>query len=145
VEAESAGGERSLAPASVVDASALLALVHDEPGAAPVADAIAAGTAISIVNLAEALSKLAEAGKDPDRARSELRAAAGEEGALVIEPLTETDCVEVARLRPRTRELGLSLADRACIALAKRLAVPVVTADRTWAEADLGIEVRLIR
>jgi ribonuclease VapC len=145
VEAESAGGESLQAPASVLDASALLALVHDEQGAVPVADAIAAGAAVSVVNVAEVLSKLAEAGKDPELARSELRAAAGEEGALVIEALSEADCVEVARLRITTRELGLSLADRACLALAKRLAVPVLTADRTWAEADIGLEVRLIR
>lgn len=59
----------------------------------------------------------------------------------MVEPLTEADCVEVARLRPMT----LSLADRACLALAKRLAVPVLTADRTWTQADLEVAVRLIR
>src|SRR5919106_5682710 len=97
----------------------------------------------SIVNLAEVLSRLAEAGKDPAEARGQLRDAAGDTDALVIEPLSETDCVEIARLRPKTRELGLSLADRSCLALAIRLGVPAVTADRKWAEADLGAEVRL--
>lgn len=133
------------AAASVLDASALLALVHDEPGAEPVAEAIAARAAIGIVNLAEVLSKLADAGKDPDEARRELLNAADDQQALVVEPLTEADCVEVARLRPMTRALGLSLADRACLALAKRLAVPVLTADRTWTQADLEVAVRLIR
>ncbi len=133
------------APASVLDASALLALVHDEPGAEPVVEAIAARAAIGIVNLAEVLSKLADAGKDPDEARRELLDAADDQQALVVEPLTEADCVEVARLRPMTRALGLSLADRACLVLAKRLAVPVLTADRTWTQADLEVAVRLIR
>ena len=109
------------------------------------ADAIAAGAAISVVNLAEVLSKLAEAGKEPERARAELREAEGGSGALVVEALTEDDCVEVARLRPRTRELGLSLADRACLASAKRLELPVVTADRGWTEAKIDVEVWLIR
>lgn len=129
----------------MLDASALLALVHDEPGAEPVAEAIAARAAIGIVNLAEVLSKLADAGKEPDKARCELLDAADDQQALVVEPLTEADCVEVARLRPMTRALGLSLADRACLALAKRLAVPVLTADHTWTQANLEVAVRLIR
>ncbi|MDQ2758870.1 MAG: type II toxin-antitoxin system VapC family toxin [Actinomycetota bacterium] len=129
----------------MLDASALLALVHDEPGAEPVVEAIAIRAAIGIVNLAEVLSKLADAGKDPGEARRELLDAADAQQALVVEPLTEADCVEVARLRSMTRALGLSLADRACLALAKRLAVPVLTADRTWTQADLEVAVRLIR
>jgi PIN domain nuclease of toxin-antitoxin system len=131
--------------ASVLDASALIALLHEEEGAEAVAEAIAAGAAISIVNLAEVLSKLAEAGKDPAQARSELRDAAGDAEALAIASLTETDCVEVARLRPKTRAFGLSLADRACLALAMRLAVPALTADRGWVEIDLDVAIRLIR
>lgn len=134
-----------LAPTAVLDASALLALLHDEQGADIAADAIAAGAAISVVNLAEVLSKLADAGMDPEQARNQLRDAEGGTGALEIEPLSEADCVEIARLRPRTREFGLSLADRACLSLAKRLAVPVVTADRRWAETDLNVDVQLIR
>jgi len=63
VAAEHAGVQQ--APRSVLDASALLALLHDERGADTVADAIATGAAISVVNLAEVLTKLAEAGKDP--------------------------------------------------------------------------------
>ena len=122
-----------------------MALLHREEGADGVVEAIAEGAAISVVNLAEVLSKLADAGKDPEQARSDLRAAQGDTGALAVEHLSEDDCVELARLRPRTRELGLSLADRACLALATRLGVPVLTADRTWAEADVDVEVALIR
>lgn len=143
MEAESEPAQ--LAAASVLDASALLALVHDEPGAERVVDAIADCAAVSVVNLAETLSKLADAGKDPDEARRELLDVAEDQHALVVEPLTDADCVEIARLRLTTRTLGLSLADRACVALAKRLAVPVLTADRTWAQAQLEVTVSLIR
>jgi len=113
------GEPAQIAPASVLDASALLALVHDEPGAEPVGEAIATRAAISIVNLAEVLSKLADAGADPEQARRELLAAADDQHALVVEPLTDADSVEVARLRPTTRALGLSLADRALLGVGR--------------------------
>lgn len=122
-----------------------MAVLHGEDGADTVVEAIAAGAAISVVNLAEVLSKLAEVGKDPEQARRELRDAEADVGALQVEALSEADCVEVARLRPNTRELGLSLADRACLALGRRLAVPVLTADRTWGKASIDLEIRLIR
>lgn len=117
-----------------------MALLHEEDGVLNVHEAIALGAAISLVNLAEVLSKLADLGNDPAEARIQL-----DEVGNAVEQLTEADCVEVARLRPLTRALGLSLADRACIALAMRLDVPVLTADRLWAQADLDVEVRLIR
>lgn len=142
---EAAAGQH--APTAVLDASALMALLHEEAGADAVAAAISAGAVISLVNLAEVLSKLADAGEDPDRARSRLRDADPQSSAraLSVESLTEDDCVEVARLRPVTRGLGLSLADRACLALATRLALPVLTADRSWADADVEVEIRQIR
>lgn len=132
-------------PASVLDASALMAVLHAEDGAAVVIEAIGEGAAVSVVNWAEVLSKLAEAGKDPEVAAAELRRAEGPRRALSIEPLTAADCVSVARLRPVTRRQGLSLADRACLALAERLDVPALTADRKWVEADVLAEVQLIR
>lgn len=133
------------APASVLDASALMAILHAEDGASVVIEAIGEGAAVSVVNWAEVLSKLAEAGKDPEIAAVELRRAEGSRRALSIEPLTAADCVAVARLRPVTRRQGLSLADRACLALAERLEVPALTADREWLKADVAAEVRLIR
>ncbi len=131
---------------SVLEASALLAPLHGEDGAEAVGEAIADGAAISLVNLAEVLSKLADAGKDPRQARRELGETAGESGALVVEPLTEEDCIEAARMRPLTRQLGLSLGDRVCLALARRLGLPAVTADRAWGRLDESdLEVSLIR
>lgn len=132
-------------PASVLDASALMAVLHAEDGASVVIEAIGRGAAVSVVNWAEVLSKLAEAGKDPEAAAAELRRAEGSRRALSIEPLTAADCVAVARLRPITRRQGLSLADRACLALAERLDVPALTADRKWLEADVAADVQSIR
>lgn len=129
-------------PASILDASALIALLHDEPGAGAVVDAIAATAAISIVNWAETLSKAAADGDDPQRLAESIQTGGS---PLLLQPLTEGDCIEIARLRPLTRAHGLSLGDRACLALAGRLHLPVVTADRDWADLDLGVAVQLIR
>jgi PIN domain nuclease of toxin-antitoxin system len=122
-----------------------MAVLHAEEGASIVVEAIAQGAAVSAVNWAEVLSKLAEEGKDPEVAAAELRRAEGSRRALSIEPLTAADCVAVARLRPITKRQGLSLADRACLALAERLDVPALTADRKWVEADVAVGVQLIR
>jgi len=107
---------------------------------------IADGAAISVVNLAEVLSKVAERGGDPTEAAAKLRKAEGSKRALMIEPLTAADCVAVARLRPITKQRGLSLADRACLALAERLGTPALTTGEAWEDVpDLDIEVQLIR
>ena len=126
-------------PASILDASSLVAFLHDEPGSDAVVDAIAETATVSIVNWAETLSKIAYDGVDPPQVATPLRE------TLILEPLTETDCIEIARLRPLTKAHGLSLADRACLALAKRLGLPILTADRDWADLDLGITIHLIR
>jgi ribonuclease VapC len=129
-------------PASILDASALIAFLHNEPGAEAVVDAITATAAVSVVNWAETLSKVAADGDDPRQVADSLQTS---DSPLVLEPLTDADCVEIARLRPLTKAHGLSLADRACLALAKRLEIPVVTADRDWADLNLGTTVQLIR
>ncbi len=128
----------------MLDASAVIALLHDEEGSSAVVDAIAAGTTICVVNWAEVLSKVAGEGDDPERVASRL-SVTGDEVVLWIEALTAADCMEVGRLRPITKPQGLSLADRACLALADRLGVPALTTDRAWAKADVAAEVQLIR
>jgi PIN domain nuclease of toxin-antitoxin system len=100
-----------------------MALLHDEPGSSVVVEAIAAGTTISVVNWAEVLSKVAGEGDDPELVASRL-SVTGEEVVIWIEALTAADCMEVGRMRPVTKAQGLSLADRACLALAERLGVP---------------------
>jgi ribonuclease VapC len=137
--------ERQTAPA-VLDASALLAYLGDELGADVVADAIAAGVTISTLNLAEALSTLATRGPDPAAVVTQLTERGLLDGAITVEPFTTADATEAARLRPLTRSAGLSLADRACLALARRLASEALTADRAWLELALDdIHIRTIR
>lgn len=135
--------EAAVAP--VLDASALLAHLGNEPGAELVADAIAAGATIGTVNLAEALSTLAARGQDPSDVASELTARGLLDGAITVEPFTTADAIEAARLRPITRQAGLSLADRACLAIARRLGVPVLTSDQAWASLALDVDIRPIR
>jgi ribonuclease VapC len=124
---------------AVLDASALLALLNEEPGGVAVA-ALAESTAISSVSWCEAFGKLRAAGV-PDE---ELRTTMGETGIAVV-PFARDDAEVAGDLLPRTRILGLSLADRACLALAGRLGVPAVTADRAWATLDVGVDIVCIR
>ena len=137
--------ERQPAP-PVLDASALLAYLGDELGADVVADAIAEGATISAVNLAEALSTLASRGADPAAVVTQLTERGLLDGAITVESFTAEDATEAARLRPLTRSAGLSLADRACLALTRRLAGEALTAARAWLEFELAdIHIRSIR
>ncbi len=130
---------------AVLDASALLAYLRDEPGAGAVADAIADGASISTVNLAEVLSRVADRGADPVAVAEQLvdRGLIG--GAIAVEPFTVDDAGDAARLRPETRDAGLSLGDRACLTLARRLDAPVLTADTAWSQLGVAVELRQIR
>ena len=124
---------------AVLDASAILAHLKDEPGA----DAVKAhlpGAIISAVNVAEIGTKLVDHGIS----EHDMLAAIGELGLNVV-AFDERAALAVAALRTRTRRLGLSLGDRACLALGVARGLPVLTADRNWAGLDLGIEIRLIR
>ena len=123
----------------VLDASAVLVLLLDEEGATAVAEVLGGGV-VSAVNLAEVLSKLDDRGVDASGLADHLAAA-----GLRVEPLTERDAADVAELRRIDTGRVLSLADRCCLALGRRLSVPVITADRAWAGIDAGVEVRQIR
>ena len=127
----------------VLDASALLALLNGEPGAERVATAVRAGSAMSAVNYSEVVAKLDEAGMPA----AEIRGA--------LEPL-ELDVVAFDRalayrageMRSATRKLGLSLGDRACLALAQYDGLPALTAERAWsklAAAGVSVPVEVIR
>ena len=129
---------------SVLDASALLAYLNEEPGADVVEKALAAGSAIGTVNWAEVLSKAMETGIAPETLAAELGKRGILKNTLDVLPLIIEDSMEIARLRPLTRPFGLSLGDRACLALGKRLSIPILTADRIWAEVP-GVHVTVIR
>jgi PIN domain nuclease of toxin-antitoxin system len=136
----------SEAAASVLDASALLAHLNEEEGASAVRQAMADGAVISVVNWMEVLSKIAERGEDPELAAAEMKGAGLIGGVVSVEAVTEQDSIEAARLRPLTKERGLSLADRSCLALAARLGLPVVTGDRAWQNLPrIDVAVKLIR
>ena len=131
--------------APVLDASALLAHLRDEPGADVVAEAIASGAVISTVNLAEVFSRVADRGGDPAKLAAELTQRGLLDGAISVEPFTAADAIDARRLRPLTRDAGLSLGDRACLALARRLDAPALTADTDWQGVAHGVELRPIR
>jgi PIN domain nuclease of toxin-antitoxin system len=131
--------------ALVLDASALLAYLRDEPGAELVAQAIADGVVISTVNLAEVFSRSADRGADPAKIADALTRSGLLGGAITVEPFTTADAIDAARLRPLTRDAGLSLGDRACLALARRLDSPALTADTAWQGVAHDVELRPTR
>jgi len=107
--------------------------------------ALAHGAAISAVNWAEVLSKFSDLGEDPDALADRL----GREGllgtALLIRPLDEAQARWMARLRRKNRPLGLSLGDRACLALGLSLGLPILTTDQNWKALRLAVKVRVVR
>ncbi|NOT11067.1 MAG: type II toxin-antitoxin system VapC family toxin [Methylococcaceae bacterium] len=127
---------------TVLDASALLALIQNEAGANLVKNAITQGQAvISAVNLSEVIAKLAESGMPGD-------AIAGFQSQLPVEVVDFNSAIamEAGLLRPTTRPLGLSLGDRSCLATAMALGnLPILTADRVWAELKNNFKITVLR
>ena len=124
----------------VLDASAILAFFKGEPGADRVRVALAEGVVVGAVNLAEAVTKLSESG-EPETAIRGLVYGLDPE----IVPFDEDLAYATGLLRPLTRHLGLSLGDRACLALAQRLGLPALTADRAWAALQIGVVIEVVR
>lgn len=127
--------------AVVLDASALLALLRNEPGAKKVEGALA-DARMSVVNMAEVASHYHRLGMPAEIVDQMLCPL-----PITLVPADTEFCWEVGRLRAVTAEAGLSLGDRFCLALAKRETLPAWTADRRWKEvADAaGAKVALIR
>lgn len=124
----------------VLDASALIAYVNGEPGWERVEAELQDGARISAVNLSEVAARLARSG----RAVLEVLEDVAQLG-VVVEPFGFLDARLAAELIPATRHQGLSLADRACLALAMRTADAVQTADRAWAGIEVGVGIEVIR
>lgn len=123
----------------VVDASAVLCVLLGERGADTVAVRIK-GAWISSVNLTEVLTRLIDLGSTPD----DLDAVVPQLDLIVV-PFDAELGRAAADLRRMTRAAGLSLGDRACLALGDRLQATVLTGDRKWSSLDLGIDVEQIR
>lgn len=122
-------------PEAVLDASAVLALLQGEPGGETI-ESIMPECVISTVNLSEVIAKLVENGVEGESAVRLTE-------AQPFRPVDHT--LDLARITGALRAEGLSLGDRACLALALALGLPVFTADRAWQELPLDIEVRPIR
>jgi len=127
------------APETVLDASALIALLWEEPGAEAV-EPLLSRAAVSTVNWAETLQRYRAHGVETAGKRESVEAL-----GISIEGFSAEDAETAAELWQPTRRAGLSLADRACLALARRLGVAAYTADRDWRKVDMGVEVVLIR
>ncbi len=127
---------------SVLDASALLAYLRAEPGAERVLSAITSGATMTTLTFGEVAGWFVKQGADEAYIRS-LRARL----VFPLVPLDDDLAIRAALLLPATRSAGLSLGDRACLALASRSGVSALTADRAWANvADaIGVSVDLIR
>ena len=124
---------------AVLDSSAVLALLNNEPGADVVAEALDEAI-ISTVNVAEVIAKLVERGMSFEQTRLAL-STIGIEAVDFNVSLAE----RTGEMRLESRSRGLSLGDRACLALAEREGLPALTCDRNWLEAVAGIEIRCIR
>jgi PIN domain nuclease of toxin-antitoxin system len=126
-------------PEYVLDASALLATLFEEPGGAAI-EARLENACISAVNLSEVAAKLADRGTPAELITGVLAAL-----DLDIRPFDRAQAERAGILRGSTRKRGLSLGDRACLALAEALERTAVTTDRAWAKLDLGIAVEVAR
>lgn len=123
----------------ILDSSATLALLQQEAGADTVHRALD-GAIMSSVNASEVLQKLLDPNLSVEEATADFRLL-----PLHVLDFTTEDALEAALLREPTKAAGLSFGDRACLALARRLGLPVLTGDRDWLRVSAGVEVRMIR
>lgn len=123
----------------VLDASAILAVLRKEPGADTVVPHLNSAR-VSTVNCAEVLAKALDAGIDVHTTQRIF-----DELGIERVPFDDRQAAVTARLRALTKTIGLSLGDRACLALATVANLPVLTCDRKWKDAGLKLDIRLVR
>jgi PIN domain nuclease of toxin-antitoxin system len=124
---------------TVLDASALLAMLNSKPGADTVAEYLP-DARISAVNLSEVIAKLNGAGV-PEKVIYQIL----EPLDLKIEAFDRDQAYQSGLMRTLTKKIGLSLGDRACLSLGIKLGAVVLTADKTWAALSPTINIRVIR
>jgi len=125
--------------AVVLDASALLAYLREEPGA-DLVDGLLVDARMASVNWAEVVQKSLSTGVNVDGMLEDLQTL-----GMRIEPFLPVDGERAGRLWPLTRRQGLSLGDRGCLSLGLRLGLTVVTCDLAWAQLPIELEIQLLR
>lgn len=125
---------------AVMDASALIALILREPGSERLTPRLMSAAMTSAVNLAEVHGKLLRSGFSSDDAWI-----AANEPIKEVVSFSAEQAKTAGDLTLQTRALGLSLGDRACLALALSMNAPVYTTDRSWSKLDLGIRIYALR
>jgi ribonuclease VapC len=123
---------------AVLDASAILALLRAEPGSEQV-ESVIADALVSVVNESEVISKLIWRGQTPEQALDVVRGL-----PYRLAGLDSHLARRAGVLWQVTKPQGLSFADRCCLALAEREGLPVLTADCSWGEVDIGLEINLL-
>jgi len=124
----------------VLDASAILAVIGGEPGAEKLTSDLLGRAVCGTVNLGEVQTKLVSRGWTPDQAWEDATSPVRE-----IVAFDEEQARIAGDLVTQTRQLGLSLGDRACIALGIALKVPVYTAEKAWKKLKVSIRIHVIR
>jgi ribonuclease VapC len=124
----------------VLDALALLVLLKGETGGDKVIAALKEGAAISAINFSEVIAKLNESGMPKEAIHEALDSL-----ELDIIEFDTQNAYGAGLLRSATKRLGLSLGDRACLALAQQLNLPAITADRIWEGVVPDVVVEVIR
>lgn len=126
---------------AIIDASALLALLLDEPGGQVVLPVLRA-SAMSAINVSESCSRGVERGATIAAVVASIR-----RFEITVVPFDVAQAEMAAELRPSTKHVGASLGDRACLALARMRGLPIYTGDRRMGllQGQLGIDIRLIR
>lgn len=135
-------GRRTLTvPDIMLDASAVLAVIFEEEGAERVAVHLP-GAMVSTVNVTEVMTKLFDLGMPQETVDAIVIGL-----QLTVLPFDLDQAAEAARLRVQTREAGLSLGDRACLAAARLRNVPALTSDRAWTslQRSIGVNVEMLR
>jgi ribonuclease VapC len=122
-----------------LDASALLAFMFRESGHEQVAEVIGE-SCLSTVNLAEVLGRFVRDGHNGAAVLTRLQSI-----AIELVPLSVSHAALIAEMLPKTQALGLSLGDRACLALAAAREIPALTADQSWIKVDISVDIQLIR
>ncbi|MFZ0478388.1 MAG: type II toxin-antitoxin system VapC family toxin [Terriglobales bacterium] len=124
----------------VLDASAMLALLNEEPGSEKLTPEMLNNSIGSTVNLAEVQTKLVSRGEAANEAWEDALSAIQESV-----PFTEEQAKIAGGLAAQTRSLGSSLGDRACLALGLVSKAPIYTTDRSWKDLNIGVRIHVIR